>query len=86
MLTTQSKSAYNGPIVSQVLANRASKKHGGRRKPEYPGVQSRLTSTRLSGFFVRSYHLLTSEACGQLRAGRFLDIGISYPQRLAHPP
>lgn len=73
LLTSQNKSAYNDLVITKKVMI-------GRRKPERSeGVQSRLTSTRLSGFFVRSYHFLTSEACGQLYAGRYLLDGISYP-------
>lgn len=73
LLTPQNKSAYNDPVITKKVMI-------GRRKPERTqGVQRRHSSTRLSGFFVRSYHFLTSEACGQLRAGRFLVDGFSYP-------
>lgn len=73
MLTTQNKSAYNDPVITK-------KGMIGRRKPERTeGAHTRLTSTRLSGFFVCSCHFLTSEACGRLRAGRYLLYGISYP-------
>ena len=73
MLTRGPNFAYNIPVLTKKVSI-------GRRKPERSeGVQSRHSSRRLSGFFVRSYHFLTSEACGQLRAGRFLLDGISYP-------
>lgn len=78
MLTSQNKSAYNDPVITKKVMI-------GRGNPnDSQGAHNRLTSTRLSGFFVRSYHFLTSEACGQLRAGRVLESGISTPQRLAH--
>ena len=78
MLTRCPNSAYNVPVLTKKVSI-------GRGNPtRSTGAHNRLTSTRLSGFFVRSYHFLTSEACGQLRAGRFLLSGISTPQRLAH--
>ena len=78
MLTSQKKSDYNDPVITKKVVI-------GRGNPnDSQGAHNRLTSTRLSGFFVRSYHFLTSEACGQLRAGRVLESGISTPQRLAH--
>ena len=78
LLTSQNKSAYNAPVITKKVMI-------GRGNPnDSQGAHNRLTSTRLSGFFVRSYHFLTSEACGQLRAGRVLESGISTPQRLAH--
>ena len=39
------------------------------------GAQNRLSFTRQSGFFVRAHHLM-GEACGQLRAGRYLWDGV----------
>lgn len=73
MLTRCPNSAYNVPVLTKKVSI-------GRRKPErFSRRTYRLTSTRLSGFFVRCCHFLTSEACGQLRAGRVLESGISYP-------
>lgn len=46
------------------------------------GAQNRLSFTRQSGFFVRAHHLM-GEACGQLRAGRYLWDGV--PTRSASP-
>lgn len=40
--------------------------------------------SRMSGFFVCSYHFY-GEACGQLRAGRYLVDGVPNPQCLATP-
>nr|DAM24446.1 MAG TPA: hypothetical protein [Caudoviricetes sp.] len=51
---------------------------GGRSPYRHQGAR-RLTPQRMSGFFVRANHLLTGEACGRLRGGRYLDGGTSYP-------
>lgn len=74
MLTSDKKSSYNDSVITKKVVI-------GRRKPERYSrrTQHRHSSTRLSGFFMRSYHFLTSEACRQLRAGRYLENGISYP-------
>lgn len=78
LLTSQNKSAYNDPVITKKVMI-------GIGTPSVSqGAHNRLTSTRLSGFFVRSCHLY-GEACGQLRAGRVLESGSSNPQCLASP-
>lgn len=77
MLTRYPNSAYNVPVLTKKVSI------GIGTPTSYTGAR-RLSICRLRGFFVRSCHLY-GEACGRLRAGRFLCNGSSNPQRLATP-
>nr|DAD80981.1 MAG TPA: hypothetical protein [Podoviridae sp. ct9P15] len=74
MLTNAQKSAHNGRVRLNYRT--------GCGNPNLLGAQPPYV--RMSGFFVRIYHFLTSETCGHLYGGRVLTGGISTPQRLAH--
>ena len=76
MLTNAQKSAHNGRVRLNYRT--------GLGTPNLLGAQPPYV--RMSGFFVREYHFLTSETCGHLRGGRVLTGGSSNPQCLAHPP
>lgn len=77
LLTSKNKSTYNDPVLTKKVSIGIGTPIG------YTGAR-RPSICRLCGFFVRSYHLY-GEACGRLRAGRFLCNGSSNPQRLATP-
>ena len=75
MLTNAQESAHNARVRLNYRT--------GIGTPNLLGAQPPYV--RMSGFFVREYHFLTSETCGHLRGGRVLTGGSSNPQRLAHP-
>lgn len=75
MLTNAQESAHNARVRLNYRT--------GLGTPNSLGAQPPYV--RMSGFFVREYHFLTSETCGHLRGGRDLESGSSNPQCLAHP-
>ncbi len=75
MLTNAHESAHNARVRLNYRT--------GRGTPNLLGAQPPYV--RMSGFFVRMYHFLTSETCGHLYGGRVLVGGSSNPQCLAHP-
>lgn len=75
MLTNAHESAHNDRVRLNYRT--------GLGTPNLLGAQPPYV--RMSGFFVREYHFLTSETCGHLRGGRVLTGGSSNPQCLAHP-
>lgn len=75
MLTNAQESAHNARVRLNYRT--------GIGTPNLLGAQPPYV--RMSGFFVREYHFLTSETCGHLCGGRVLTGGSSNPQRLAHP-
>ena len=74
MLTNAQESAHNARVRLNYRT--------GPEKPERIGVQPPYV--RMSGFFVRGHHFLTSEASGYLYGGRFQFGGFLNPLCLAH--
>lgn len=76
MLTNAQESAHNARVRLNYRT--------GPEKPECNGAQPPYV--RMSGFFVRGHHFLTSEAGGYLYGGRFHCSGFLNPPCLAHHP
>lgn len=76
MLTNAQESAHNARVRLNYRT--------GPEKPECIGAQPPYV--RMSGFFVRGHHFLTSEAGGYLYGGRFQCSGFLNPPCLAHHP